>query len=89
MGARFDAATGINGRLTVPGDKSISHRAVMLGSIATGETTIYGLLDSDDVRNTLGAMQQLGVTVDWYDDRVVGYDGGYSSCRNCGAHGGH
>ncbi|WP_270276191.1 3-phosphoshikimate 1-carboxyvinyltransferase [Weissella confusa] len=65
------AATGINGQLTVPGDKSISHRAVMLGSIATGETTIYGLLDSDDVRNTLGAMQQLGVTVDWYDDRVV------------------
>ena len=67
------AATGINGQLTVPGDKSISHRAVMLGSIATGETTIYGLLDSDDVRNTLGAMQQLGVTVDWYDDRVAGH----------------
>jgi 3-phosphoshikimate 1-carboxyvinyltransferase len=48
------------GRLTVPGDKSISHRALMLGALATGRTRISGLLEADDVLNTAAVVRALG-----------------------------
>jgi 3-phosphoshikimate 1-carboxyvinyltransferase len=50
----------LSGDTTVPGDKSISHRAVMLGGIAVGETTIEGLLEGEDVLRTAAAMRALG-----------------------------
>ena len=65
------AVQGVRGRLEVPGDKSISHRAVMLGSIADGDTYIKGILDSDDVRSTLGAMADMGVEAEWHDQDVI------------------
>ena len=52
------------GSITVPGDKSISHRALMLGALATGETIISGLLESDDVLATANAMRALGAKVE-------------------------
>ena len=52
------------GELTVPGDKSISHRAVMLGSIAEGETHITGLLESDDTRATIAAFRLMGIEIE-------------------------
>ena len=58
--ARADA---LNGRVRVPGDKSISHRALMLGAVATGRTRISGLLEADDVINTAKAVAALGSTV--------------------------
>jgi 3-phosphoshikimate 1-carboxyvinyltransferase len=48
----------------VPGDKSISHRALILGALAVGETRIAGLLEGEDVLNTAKAMQALGAQVD-------------------------
>lgn len=57
------AQHGLNGVVRVPGDKSISHRAVMLGSVATGTTTITGLLESADVKSTIGAFAAMGVQV--------------------------
>src|SRR5258708_4484142 len=51
------------GIVAVPGDKSISHRAVMLGGIAVGETVIHGLLVGDDVLRTARAMQAMGAQV--------------------------
>lgn len=48
------------GDVTVPGDKSISHRAVMLGGLAVGETVIHGLLEGEDVLCTAAAMRALG-----------------------------
>ena len=51
------------GRVTVPGDKSISHRALMLGAIATGRTRISGLLEGEDVLNTAGALRAMGCPV--------------------------
>lgn len=51
------------GRLAVPGDKSISHRAVMLGAIAQGTTRIRGFLESADCRATLAAFAAMGVAV--------------------------
>ncbi|MGE0024534.1 MAG: 3-phosphoshikimate 1-carboxyvinyltransferase [Hyphomicrobium sp.] len=50
----------LTGRLRVPGDKSISHRALMLGALATGVTRIRGLLEAEDVINTARAVSALG-----------------------------
>lgn len=50
----------LSGRFRVPGDKSISHRALMLGALATGTTRIRGLLESEDVLNTAQAVTALG-----------------------------
>jgi 3-phosphoshikimate 1-carboxyvinyltransferase len=54
---------GLKGRIRVPGDKSMSHRALMLGAISVGETRIRGLLESDDVLATARAMDALGAKV--------------------------
>lgn len=53
----------IHHTLTVPGDKSISHRAIMLGSIANGLTTVTGFLRADDCLSTIKIMRQLGVKI--------------------------
>ena len=53
----------VNGRIRVPGDKSISHRAVILGSIAEGVTRVSGFLEGEDSLNTLAAFRELGVTI--------------------------
>lgn len=52
------------GEVAVPGDKSISHRAVMLGSIAKGQTKITGFLDGEDCLRTIDIFGQLGVEID-------------------------
>ena len=52
------------GTVRVPGDKSISHRALMLGSIADGVTEVRGFLESEDCLATMKAMRALGVTID-------------------------
>jgi 3-phosphoshikimate 1-carboxyvinyltransferase len=62
------ASGPISGRIRVPGDKSISHRALILGAMTVGETTISGLLEGEDVLNTAKAMQALGARVDRLGD---------------------
>ncbi|MEA1940693.1 MAG: 3-phosphoshikimate 1-carboxyvinyltransferase [Pseudomonadota bacterium] len=57
-------ASSLAGRLKAPGDKSVSHRALILGALATGETRIKGLLESEDVLNTAQAMTALGAGVE-------------------------
>ena len=61
----------VAGTLTVPGDKSISHRALMLGGLAVGTTTIEGFLDSEDCLATMRAMQALGVRIERPAPRTV------------------
>jgi 3-phosphoshikimate 1-carboxyvinyltransferase len=56
-------ATPLSGRIGVPGDKSISHRALMFGALAIGETRIHGLLTGEDVLRTAAAMRALGAEV--------------------------
>ncbi len=51
------------GRIAIPGDKSISHRALILGALAVGETVISGLLQSDDVLATAEALRALGISI--------------------------
>jgi 3-phosphoshikimate 1-carboxyvinyltransferase len=54
----------LSGRVRVPGDKSISHRALIFGALTVGETRISGLLEGEDVLNTGKAMRMLGATVE-------------------------
>ncbi len=54
----------VQGELRVPGDKSISHRSVMLGSLAEGETRVRGFLEGEDALSTLKAFQAMGVDID-------------------------
>jgi 3-phosphoshikimate 1-carboxyvinyltransferase len=56
--------TALTGRVRVPGDKSISHRALILGALAVGTTRISGLLEGEDVLNTAQAMRALGARVE-------------------------
>ena len=58
------ASGPLTGGIHVPGDKSISHRALILGGLASGETSITGLLEGDDVLNTAKAVRALGAEVE-------------------------
>jgi 3-phosphoshikimate 1-carboxyvinyltransferase len=57
-------AQALQGEMTVPGDKSISHRAIILGAIAKGVTTVNEFLDGEDCMATLRAFQSMGVRID-------------------------
>jgi 3-phosphoshikimate 1-carboxyvinyltransferase len=57
-------ARSIRGEISVPGDKSISHRSIMLGSIARGETRVRGFLRGEDNLATLNAFRSMGVDID-------------------------
>lgn len=70
------APNGLSGKLTVPGDKSISHRAVMLGALAKGETRIKHFLPGQDCLTTVKAFQDLGVRIDREGENLVVYGQG-------------
>ena len=61
---RFMPSGPLKGRIRVPGDKSISHRAIMLGALAVGETRVTGLLEGEDVLATAAAMRAMGACVE-------------------------
>jgi 3-phosphoshikimate 1-carboxyvinyltransferase len=65
---RVEPAAALRGHIGVPGDKSISHRAVMLGAVGDGETEIHRFGRSQDTESTIAAVRALGVTV--HDDDV-------------------
>ncbi len=61
----------MSGRITVPGDKSISHRALMLGAIAEGTTIVRGFLASEDCLATQDALEAMGVAIERRDHGLV------------------
>jgi len=67
---QIESAPRLSGRVTVPGDKSISHRSLMLASLAVGESRIEGLLEGEDVLATAAAMRAMGATIERSDDAV-------------------
>ena len=69
---RLAAPRPLAGRVTVPGDKSISHRALMLSALAVGESRVEGLLEGEDVLATAAAMRAMGATIQ------RGEDGGWT-----------
>ncbi|MFX3622813.1 MAG: 3-phosphoshikimate 1-carboxyvinyltransferase [Ectobacillus sp.] len=67
---------GLNGVIQVPGDKSISHRAVMFGAIAEGKTTVSGFLPGEDCLSTISCFEKLGVEIKREGDYVEVYGKG-------------
>ena len=62
--------TGLKGTLTVPGDKSISHRAIMFGSLAEGTTTIHGFLKGADCLSTIDCFRKMGISIEEKEDTI-------------------
>lgn len=68
-------STSLTGTIKVPGDKSISHRSLILGGLSVGRTIVSGLLEGEDVLATAAAMRALGATVARRDDGIWEIDG--------------
>jgi 3-phosphoshikimate 1-carboxyvinyltransferase len=64
----FSASVPLKGRIAIPGDKSISHRSLMLSALAVGESRVTGLLEGHDVLATAAAMRAMGATIERRDD---------------------
>jgi 3-phosphoshikimate 1-carboxyvinyltransferase len=63
--------SGLRGEISVPGDKSISHRSIMLGSLAQGTTLVRGFLHGEDNHATLKAFRAMGIAIDELDGGVL------------------
>ncbi|PWJ52201.1 3-phosphoshikimate 1-carboxyvinyltransferase [Faecalicatena contorta] len=63
--------TGLKGQVTIPGDKSISHRSIMLGSIAKGITEVHNFLEGADCLATIECFRKLGIEIEKNQDTVV------------------
>ncbi len=72
---------GIKGNPIIPGDKSISHRAIIIPSISNGITEVSNILKSDDVLNTLNAFKNMGVKIEEYNDKIVIHGYGLNSLK--------
>ena len=70
-----ESGGSLNGSIRVPGDKSISHRSIMFGSIAEGTTRITGFLEGEDSLNTMRAFQAMGVSIQGPDNGAVTIEG--------------
>lgn len=62
-------STNLTGSITIAGDKSISHRSIILGALSIGETTVDGLLESQDILATISAMQAFGAEIEKKADK--------------------
>ena len=81
-GFRAQPVARVGGTVSVPGDKSISHRALMLGALAHGDTHIAGFLDSADCRASLAALRALGVRIERPGTgRVIVHGAGFPDLR--------
>jgi len=74
-------AASLKGTLEVPGDKSISHRSVMLGSLALGKTRVRHFLNSADCRSTIGIFRKMGVRIEQKAGEIVIHGKGLNSLR--------
>lgn len=78
---KLHTSSGLRGTVTVPGDKSISHRAVMLGALADGDTHISGLLMGEDCLSTIDCFRKMGVQIDVRDGGVTVHGVGLHGLR--------
>lgn len=75
---RIEKIASAGGEITVPGDKSISHRAVMLSALADGKSEIYGFLKGEDCLSTLSCFERLGIRSETSGDCLTIYGSGLS-----------
>lgn len=72
----FSRKTNLQGEITIPGDKSISHRSIMLGSLADGITEVHGFLNGADCISSMNCFRQMGVSIDYDGETVLIYGKG-------------
>ncbi len=72
---------GINGEAKIPGDKSISHRSIIIPSISNGVSEISNILKSEDVLHTMSAFKLMGVKIEELKDKIIIYGQGLNSLR--------
>lgn len=68
---KLTKVNGFSGEVTVPGDKSISHRSIMLGSLAKGDTEVYGFLQGADCLSSIDCFKKMGVEIENKGDIVI------------------
>ena len=73
---KFNPLRGLRGEITIPGDKSISHRSVMFGSLAKGTTKITGFLQGADCLSTISCFRKMGISIENLEDTVLVHGNG-------------
>lgn len=78
---KLTKTTSLRGELAIPGDKSISHRGIMFGSIAKGTTEITGFLDSADCNSTISCFKQMGIQIEKNQNNVIVHGNGLQGLK--------
>ena len=81
MKALSQSSPALSGKVRAPGDKSISHRSMIFGAMASGVTTVDGLLEGDDIMATAQAMRDFGAVI---EKEANGPNAGQWSVTGCG-----
>ena len=79
---KINKVSNLNGTITVPADKSITHRSIMLSSLATGKSYIKNYLKSDDCLMTMNAFKQMGVNIEQKEDSLTIIGVGINGLKN-------
>ena len=79
---KINKVSKLNGTITVPADKSITHRAIMLSSLATGKSYINNYLKSDDCLMTMNAFKQMGVNIEQNENSLTIIGAGINGLKN-------
>src|SRR5512137_2696886 len=77
----FNKINKVSGTLTFCGDKSISHRALLISSLADGKSLIKNLSDSDDIKSTKNCLKSLGIEIALKDKEIIVNGNGYKGYR--------
>lgn len=79
---KFRKCGSLRGELTIPGDKSISHRSVMFGSLAKGTTEIYDFLQGADCLSTISCFRSMGIEIENKGNCVLVHGNGLHGLKN-------
>ena len=78
----FEQSKPLTGEVTVPGDKSISHRGIMLGAIAKGTTSITNFLKGADCLSTIACFRKMGIEIEEKGKEILVHGKGCTDCRH-------
>ena len=81
MNFRVKKGKGVRGEITIPGDKSISHRSIMCASLADGTSKIYGFLEGEDCLATMRAFEEMGINFERNNDEIIVHGSGLHGLR--------
>ena len=80
---KFRKTEALKGEVTIPGDKSISHRAVMLGAISRGTTRITNFLRGADCLSTIACFRKMGISIEEFPEEILVHGNGLHGLHAC------